>query len=228
MAIARHFTFQSQDRTRLMAEDPVSSARLQADLPLGGEKDSPSGPTSAPLAPRGQNRKDFLSNALNGGKPFRWSKYYHLRGNKSRRRKGAKQRLGPTNRRRDFRPEWRDQTGPIPFRAELKHLPRFPLSKPARTLLVDYYRHVRFLDLLEDGIPKHLAGEIAYNVQKRRIYQICQELEGFKNDPLAWFRTMVARGLNHRQIDRGRATRQCPIADAFFAALAGGQRRLDD
>jgi hypothetical protein len=74
----------------------------------------------------------------------------------------------------------------------------------------------------EEKAPVEWAAERILGVRKARAYAILREI-GAHSDLEGWLRQRVLSGMGSGRIGRGRETRPCSLADAFFIALAGGE-----
>ncbi len=142
------------------------------------------------------------------------------------KRVGASPRIGPP--RSDTRPPVaRQPKGPYLSVPETvvdprPPVPQKPLTASALTLLESYYRLDTFALAIEDGAPVEWVGERILGVRKVRAYEILREI-GEHASLEAWFRQRALAGMASGRIGRGRQTEPCPLADAFFITLAGGQ-----
>jgi hypothetical protein len=96
-----------------------------------------------------------------------------------------------------------------------------PITASAVSLLESYYRISTFIMAIEEKAPLEWAGERILGVRKRRAQVVLREIASH-GDLESWFRNRVLAGMRAGRIGRGRETRPCPVADAFFVALAGG------
>jgi hypothetical protein len=101
-------------------------------------------------------------------------------------------------------------------------VPQKPLTASAVALLELYYKLSAFVMATEEKAPVEWAAERILGVRKARAYAILREI-GAHSDLEAWLRHRVLVGMESGRIGRGRETRACALADAFFIALAGGE-----
>ena len=101
-------------------------------------------------------------------------------------------------------------------------VPQKPLAASAVALLELYYKLNAFVTATEEKAPVEWAAERILGVRKARAYAILREI-GAHSDLEAWLRHRVLVGMESGRIGRGRETRPCALADAFFIALAGGE-----
>jgi hypothetical protein len=101
-------------------------------------------------------------------------------------------------------------------------VPQKPLTASAVALLELYFKLSAFVMATEEKAPVEWAAERILGVRKARAYAILREI-GVHSDLEAWFRHRVLVGMGSGRIGRGRETRACTLADAFFIALAGGE-----
>jgi hypothetical protein len=101
-------------------------------------------------------------------------------------------------------------------------VPQQPLTASALDLLEYYYRLNAFVMATEERVPVEWVAKRILGVRKVRAYGILHEIS-VHGDLEAWFCHKALAGMKRGRIGRGRETRPCPLADAFFIALAGGE-----
>jgi hypothetical protein len=85
-----------------------------------------------------------------------------------------------------------------------------------------YYRLNIFVMAVEEKAPVPWAAERILGVRRARAYAILSEI-GAQAGLEGWLRQKALAGMLCGRIGRGRETRPCALADAFFIALAGGE-----
>jgi hypothetical protein len=154
------------------------------------------------------------------------------RGRKRHKLGGALHRIWPSPRigppRSDIRPaaarqpKGEYQSVPDTVVDARPPIPQKPLTASALTLLELYYRLNAFVMAIEEKVPVEWAGDRILRVRKARAYAIQREI-AVHTDLEGWLRWKALEGMGSGRIGRGRETRPCALADAFFIALAGGE-----